>query len=438
MTSTLRLAEDEVGILSCNERIQGYTPIFIPRKSALARSIIEHCHLQTLHGGVATTMNKVRQKYWIPKLRALLKSVRHKCNHCKKYRAKILSAPPTSALPRFRTEFTEPFNVTGVDFAGPLLHKSGNNGTSKAYITLFTCASTRAVHLKLCKDMRVMEVKQGFKEFVVRRGAPELIVRDNTKTFQAAKKRLSTLRKDEDLFNFLSAKEIEWKFNMSRALWRGGFFKRLIGITKSTLSTAIGRALLTFEEVLLDMESVLNNQPLSYLGEEFEMPVITPNLLFRWQPARFLEENGENMSEGEEMTRWLRYLKCRDNVRKRWLDEYLRALQERFNTHSTPTHEATITKGSLVLLKDTTKNKANWKIGRVVNPIVGRPLHLLCDLEISETSHDSGTSVEDAEHSSDIIETGANQRRPQRPEREARRTAMNRLVGVIANENEKD
>ena len=74
MTSTLRLANDEVGILRCNERIQGYTPIFIPRKSALARSI----------------------------MRALVKSVRHKCHHCKKYKAKVLSAPPTSALPRFR------------------------------------------------------------------------------------------------------------------------------------------------------------------------------------------------------------------------------------------------------------------------------------------------------------------------------------------------
>ena len=70
--------------------------------------------------------------------------------------------------------------------------------------------------------------------------------------------------------------------------------------------------------------------------------------------------------------------------------------------------------------------------------VVERPLQLLCDLEISGTSDDSRSSVEDAEHSGDIIETGANQRRPQRPEREARRTAVNRLVGVVANENEED
>ena len=50
----------------------------------------------------------------------------------------------------------------------------------------------------------------------------------------------------------------------------------------------------------------------SWLSNESERP---------GQPGRFLEENGENMSEGEEMTRRLRYLrKCRDNVRKRWLD----------------------------------------------------------------------------------------------------------------------
>ena len=168
LTSNLRLATDEAGLTRCYERIQGYTPIFIPRKSALARRIIEHCHLQTLHGGVATTMNKVRQKYWIPKLRSLVKSVRHNCNHCKKYQARVLDAPPTSALPAFRTEFTEPFKVTGVDFAGPLQYKSENKETSKAYVALFTCTSTRAVHLKLRKNMTVEEFKRGLKEFVAR------------------------------------------------------------------------------------------------------------------------------------------------------------------------------------------------------------------------------------------------------------------------------
>ena len=63
MKTDLRLAKDEDGLIRCNERIQGYTRIFIPRESALARRIIEHYHVQTLHGGVAATMNKVRLRY---------------------------------------------------------------------------------------------------------------------------------------------------------------------------------------------------------------------------------------------------------------------------------------------------------------------------------------------------------------------------------------
>lgn len=126
MKTDLRLAKDEDGLTRCNERIQVYTPIFIPRESALARRIIEHCHVQTLHGGVAETMNKVRQRYWIPRLRSMVKSVRRGCNYCKKYRVTVLNAPSTSALPKFRTEFTKPFKVTVVDFAGPLLYRSGS------------------------------------------------------------------------------------------------------------------------------------------------------------------------------------------------------------------------------------------------------------------------------------------------------------------------
>ena len=222
--------------------------------------------------GVAATTNKVRQKYWVPRLRSMVKSARRGCNYCKKYRATVLNAPPSSALPKFRTELTEPFNVTGVDFAGPLLYRSGGR-TGKAYVALFTCASTRAVHLTLWKDMTAKEFKRGLKEFVVRRGAPDLLVSDNTNTFQAMKKWLSTLQKDENIFNCLATKEIGWKFNMSRAPWWGGFFERLIAMMKNALSKATGWALLRFEEleeVLLDVESFLNNRPLCY---------ITPNLL---------------------------------------------------------------------------------------------------------------------------------------------------------------
>jgi len=71
----------------------------------------------------------------------------------------------------------------------------------------------------------------------------------------------------------------------------GGFFERMIGIMKNILSKAIYWALLRFEEpeeVLLDVESFLNNQPLSYIGKELEKKAITPNLPLHGQPAPYL------------------------------------------------------------------------------------------------------------------------------------------------------
>ena len=114
------------------------------------RRILEHCHLQTVHagggGGAAATLSKVRQKYWVTSYDFWTR-VRNTCNHCKKFPVRVLKASPTSVLPTFRKKFTEPLTVIRVNFAGPLLYRSGMDQTSKAYVALFTCASTSAFHL---------------------------------------------------------------------------------------------------------------------------------------------------------------------------------------------------------------------------------------------------------------------------------------------------
>ena len=92
-----------------------------------------------------------------------------------------------AALPSFRAEFTDPFSSTGVDFIGPLYHKTQGINPGKAYVVLFTCACTCAIHLRLCTGMTVEQFKRALKEFVARQGALRLIVSDNAKTFIATK-----------------------------------------------------------------------------------------------------------------------------------------------------------------------------------------------------------------------------------------------------------
>ena len=63
----------------------GVYPIYLPRSALFTEKLVMDAHLNTLHGGVGDTMTKVREKYWIPKLRQLTKSVRYRCNGCKKF-----------------------------------------------------------------------------------------------------------------------------------------------------------------------------------------------------------------------------------------------------------------------------------------------------------------------------------------------------------------
>ena len=135
-----------------------------------------------------------------------------------------------------------------VIIAGPMLYRTSKRKTQKAYRALFTCTTTRAVHLKLCKSMTAEEFKRSLKEFVVRRGTPNKLVSDNALTFKATNQWLHMLTQDENLFNYLNTQRIERSFNLARAPWWSGFYERMVGIMKASLSKVIGRVLLKYVE----------------------------------------------------------------------------------------------------------------------------------------------------------------------------------------------
>ena len=59
---------------------------------------------------------------------------------------------PPGNLPVDPTEGSYAFQVVGVDYAGPTVYKDFKKLEGKAYILLFACSLTRAVHLELLTD----------------------------------------------------------------------------------------------------------------------------------------------------------------------------------------------------------------------------------------------------------------------------------------------
>eukprot|EP00795_Rhopilema_esculentum_P013878 gene13878-4828_t len=138
------------------------------------------------------------------------------------------------------------------------------------------------------------------------------------------------------------------------------------------LGKMIGKGRLRFhelEEVLLDVELAMNNRPLCYQGEDFDQPVITPNMLIRGGHSIQLKEDFENMEPQERSAKRLIHLKrTKEQLRKRWMGEYIKALEER-RRHRSDKNPEVPNKGSVVLLKDDLQIKAHWKIGRIMKHI---------------------------------------------------------------------
>ena len=152
--------EKETGTSSVLEESPGRTQLILKTDRSLGSSF-NMCML-----GVADTMAALRDEWWIPKLRVLVKKQIRQCNVCKVFTAKPFGAPMTAALPEFRMEASRPFQYTGVDLAGPLKYKV-NKREEKAYVLIFTCVTSRVVHLELTRSQTAEEFQRKLNAFIV-------------------------------------------------------------------------------------------------------------------------------------------------------------------------------------------------------------------------------------------------------------------------------
>ena len=118
--------------------------------------------------------------------------------------------------------YDKPFASTGVDYFGPLLVKHSKTTrrnqqlTTKRYGVIYTCLTTRAIHLELAGDLSTGSFILSLSRFIFRRGHVKIMKSDNGTNFVGAatelKERLSILDQTK-VETFLVMKHIDWRFN---------------------------------------------------------------------------------------------------------------------------------------------------------------------------------------------------------------------------------
>ena len=101
---------------------------------------------------------KLMNMYWKVKAKSIIPKVLSSCLLCK-HRRSMPKLQLMGNLPKERIAVFKPATHTGVDCFGPVTIKqykrtrTSNNKQTKRCGVLFTCLTTRAVHLELSIDM---------------------------------------------------------------------------------------------------------------------------------------------------------------------------------------------------------------------------------------------------------------------------------------------
>ena len=310
-------------------------PLILDPKHEITRLIVMHHHLRLYCTSNKHVLNELRQKYWILKELATVQKISSSCPSCRRLRAK--PEPPVMAdLPNSRLGYQQPpFTNTGVDYFGPMLVRHGRK-TEKRYGVLFTCLTTRAVHLEIAHSLDTNSCLMAIRRMVTRRGHPAHIWSDNGTNFVGAEKELREAVKrldGERIRDQLSTDGVQWHFNFKWPPHFGGVWERLVQSAKRALKAVAGKHCVNDETLLTfmaEVESLMNGRPLTHVGTDYrDEEAVTPNhfLLGRGNPN--FPPDVINDKDLCSRKRWKHAQVMVQHFWKRWLREYLPALTER-------------------------------------------------------------------------------------------------------------
>ncbi|XP_011687417.1 PREDICTED: uncharacterized protein LOC105449732 [Wasmannia auropunctata] len=371
---------DEQGILRVGGRMKHSLlpfdekhPIILPKRSHFTNLIIQSCHRRTLHGGVQQTLGLLRQRYWIPCGRAVVKGHIHRCLPCLRWRA-ASPQPLMSNLPGPRVTPSRPFQHTGVDYAGPILlrcSKGRGQKSIKAFIAVFVCFSTKAVHLEVVTDYTAEAFLAAFRRFVSRRGLCEVMYSDCGTNFVSAEAELRKLfaasgREAQRICTALAEERVRWRFNPPSAPHFGGLWEAAVKSLKHHLRRVIGDSKLTYEEMstfLSQTEACLNSRPLQPLTDDPEdLTALTPGHFLVGAALLSVPEPTLVDVPVNRLSRWQQVQQMREHFWNRWSQEYLHSLAARpkwWKESSAPKV------GQLCLVRNEVTPPTRWPLARI-------------------------------------------------------------------------
>ena len=349
--------------------------ILLPYEHRFTRLYAEHIHRKG-HHGVATTVAKIRTRFWVPKVHNMVKSIKYKCETCKKLDTKP-NQQAMGQLPQERLKPSPPWYNTAIDLFGPfrIRDEVKKRTTGKCYGVLFNCMSTRAIHVDLAPDYSSEKFLLVLRRFVALRGYPTKLYSDNRPQLVAANQELQKMTRNwnwKDLREFRLTEGFQWDFATADAPWQNGISESLIKAIKKAIRIAIGQSIMTFSElqtVCFEAANLVNKRPIGrHPTSPDEGSYLCPNDIILGRstsrvPSRPFHESVNPRHRFEFV----------QNIVKafwnKWTRDFFPSLLIQQKWH---TSQRNVRVSDIVLIQDSNQIRGNWKLGRAVKACEGK------------------------------------------------------------------
>lgn len=340
---------DSQGLLCVGGRLKNINlsenqrhPILLPKSHHVTKLIIERAHYDGFHAGIQTTLYQIRQNYWLIDGRNQVRKVIRNCIRCARINPGK-TEPSLGQLPAVRLNIARPFTNVGVDYCGPFYIKEKklrNRNRIKAYISIFICLVTKAVHIEVVSDLTTEGFLAALRRMFARRGYCNHIYSDNGTNFVGAFNELKELyalfqsqEHHDKLQRQLADRQISWHFNPPYSPHFGGIWEAAVKSFKHHFRRVAGNELFTFEQfntLAIEIEFILNSRPLTPLSSD-------PNDILALTPSRFLiGDSLSNLPEQDfsdtstnRLSTWQHIQRTKQDFWKRWTKEYINELNIR-------------------------------------------------------------------------------------------------------------
>lgn len=355
-------------------------PVILSSKNHVSMLLVRHYHEMCNHQGRHITEGAIRNAgFWIVGAKRLISGILHKCVTCRKCRRNT-EHQIMADLPVDRLSPGPPFSYVGVDVFGPwevvARRTRGGIAHSKRWAALFTCLTTRAIHIEVLEEMSSSSFINALRRFIAIRGNVKEFRSDRGTNFVGAIEDLNFQAinvENGPIASCLAKNKVIWKFNPPHSSHMGGVWERMIGVARRILDTMLlgsHRNHLTHEVLITfmaEVSAIVNSRPITPISCDADnIVILTPSMLLNQKidgdPSVCFDLDLRDMYRKQ----WKQVQVLSDLFWKQWRDGYLQTLQVRRKWQESVRN---LEENDVVFLRDKNVPRGEWKVGVVVKAI---------------------------------------------------------------------